>query len=182
MKKSRLFEIAYVGLKMGEHVFDYQIDNRFLEQMEYEGEPLNNLDCKVRVRFEKLTNLFQLNFDFNGKTSIACDRCGDDMDLDIWDEHKLIIKLSFDDQMQEMIEDDDVVFLPKHETVIDLSKWIYEFLMLSLPIQHIHGTDEAGNSLCNPEVIRLLEAHQANEVQAQRDKLWSGLNNLKEEK
>lgn len=179
MKKARLFEIAYVGLKAGEHVFEYQIDNQFLDWMQYEGEPLKDLNCQVSLKFEKLTNLFQLQFDYNGTTQVACDRCGDDMELNIWDEHKLIIKLSFDEQMTEMQEEDDVIIFPRHESIIDVSKWVYEFLLLSIPIQHVHTTNEEGKSLCNPDALKILEQHQTQAKQEQRDKLWRGLDKLK---
>ncbi|MBX9449946.1 MAG: DUF177 domain-containing protein [Taibaiella sp.] len=179
MKKSRVFEIAYVGLKSGEHLFEYQIDNTFLERLGYEGEPLNNLDCKVNLRFNKLTNLFQLDFDFNGSAVVTCDRCGDDMNLEIWDEHKLIIKISFDDALEGPVEEDDVVFIPKHETVIDVSKWIYEFLLLSIPMQHVHGTGADGESLCNPEALKMLERFREEQEKDQRQNIWKDLDKLK---
>src|SRR5690606_29922723 len=109
--------------------------------------------CKVRLTFNKFSHLFQLKFDFEGNADVLCDRCGDDLNITIWDEYKLIVKLSFDENMNESEEDDDVVFIPKSETIIDVADWIYEYLMLSIPFQKIHGNDENGNSLCNPEAL-----------------------------
>jgi len=178
MKKSRLYEIAYLGLKDGEYVYEYDIDSKFLEMMEYDGGDINNLDCKVRLTFNKFTHLFQLKFDFDGTADVLCDRCGDDLKINIWDEYKLIIKLTFDESAQESEEDDDVVFLPKSETVIDISNWIYEYLLLSIPYQKIHGEDDNGQSLCNPEALKLLEKYKNNAEENIRNKNWKGLDNI----
>lgn len=183
MKHSRLFEIAYVGLKFGEHHYVYDINDRFLDDMGYEGEELRQLNCKVNLTFEKLTNLFQLKFDLDGLVTVACDRCGDDMELQIWDEHHLIIKISFDENQQEIIEEDDVIFLPKHETVIDISKWIYEFLLLSIPMQHIHDDNELETTACNKEVLKKLNQYRMEiETRAveERKNIWKGLDKLKD--
>lgn len=178
MKKSRIYEIAHVGLKQGVHEYVYDLDNRFLEMMEYNGEPLEDFHCRVALKFEKLTNLFQLEFDINGSARVACDRCGDDMELKIWDEHKLIIKISFDESIEEPIEDDDVVYIPKHESVIDLSRWIYEFVLLSIPMQQVHGQDEQGNSLCNPKVLEMLDKHKAQAEELKKKNIWKDLDKL----
>lgn len=180
MRKSRIYEIAHVGLKQGVHEFEYGLDSQFLELMDYNGDPLENFQCKVILRFEKLTNLFQLNFDIHGTATVACDRCGDDMLLQIWDEHKLVIKISYDDNLEEPLEDDDVVYLPKNESVIDLSKWLYEFVMLSIPMQRVHGNDEEGNSLCNPKALQMLQEHKARYDEEQRQNIWKDLDRLKD--
>lgn len=178
-----MFDIAHVGLKTGEHLYEYDIDNSFLEEMGYIGEEMKDLQCKVNLKFEKLTNLFQLKFDLDGKATVACDRCGDDMELKVWDEYDLIIKISFDESLQEAFEDDGVLFIPKHESIIDLSSYVYEFLLLSIPIQHVHGEDEEGNSLCNQEVLKKLNQYKAEQEEKEhneRKNIWKGLDNFKD--
>lgn len=178
MKRPRLFEIAYLGLKDGEYVYEYDIDSSFLEMMEYQEDDIHNLQCKVRLTFNKFSHLFQLKFDLDGQADVSCDRCGDDMTINIWDEYKLIVKLSFDEQVQDNEEDDDVVFLPKSETVINVADWIYEYLLLSIPFQKLHGEDENGNSLCNPEALKLLEKYKSQVEENNRKQNWKGLDQI----
>lgn len=178
MKKSRVFEIAYVGLREGAHTYEYQIDQKFLVDMGYEGNDINNLECTVKLIFDKKVNFFQLHFDIDGKANVACDRCGDPLELILWDEYKLIVKLTNNEDLADSIEE-DVVFIPFNETIIDVSEWIYEFILLSLPMQRIHKEDEKGNSLCNPEMIKILDEHKLSLEEQERKNIWKGLENLK---
>lgn len=180
MKKSRVFEIAWVGLKEGAHTYEYEITDRFLTDLDYEGDDIHNLDCRVKLTFDKKVNFFQLHFDIDGKATVACDRCGDPVELLLWDEFNLIVKLTNDEALVEN-EEEDVVFIPFNETIIDVSEWIYEFLLLSFPIQRLHGEDENGKSLCNPEVIALLDKYKQDVSEQQQNKLWKGLENFKKD-
>lgn len=182
MKKSRVFEIAYVGLKDGEHLYEYEIDDRFLKDMGYAEDEISNLNCLVKLRFDKQNGFFQLHFDLDGKAEVVCDRCGDPMVLQIWDEYKLIVKISYTDEPVERNEDDEVIFIPKSETVLDVSEWIYEFLILSVPIQHVHPNDERGNSTCNPEALKMLEQLNQEQEEKRNREIWKGLENLRNKK
>lgn len=181
MKSSRVFEIAYVGLKEGLHEYQYEIDQRFLDDMGYEGDELTNFNCTINLIFEKDNGFFQLKFDLDGSCKVACDRCGDLMDMQIWDEFKLIIKINHTDTPIENNEDDEVVFIQKSETVIDIAPWIYEFIILSIPIQHVHGDNEQGESLCNPQALKILAQHQEEAAKEASNRLWKGLDKIKKD-
>jgi len=150
----------------------------FLVEKGYDGNDIENLECNVRLTFDKKVNFFLLHFDIDGKAIAACDRCGDPLELVLWDEFKLIVKLTNDDQLTESVEE-DVVFIPFNETIIDVSEWIYEFILLTLPMQRIHGEDDNGKSLCNPEMINILDEHKQKIEEQERKNIWSGLDNLK---
>ena len=47
LKPIKEFTIQFVGLKLGKHHFDYQIDNKFFEYFEYED--FNDATGKVDV-------------------------------------------------------------------------------------------------------------------------------------
>ena len=155
----------------------YDIDDRFMEAHEVD-ESFSNWDARITLIFDKHENFFMCHFDVDGNVTVPCDRCGDDFKLRLWDEFNLVIKLMGDDG-EEIEDEDDVVFIPRSETVIDISNWLYEFLMLSVPLQHIHADDEKGKSGCNPDALNLLDKlseppeHNANP-------LWKGLETLKE--
>jgi uncharacterized metal-binding protein YceD (DUF177 family) len=71
-----------------------------------------------------------------------------------------------------------VVFIPRSETVIDISNWLYEFVMLSIPLQRVHPDKEDGTSTCNPEVLDLL--NKLSEPEDKPKAIWKGLEALKE--
>jgi len=59
--------------------------------------------------------------------------------------------------------------------MLDVSTWIYEFIILSIPIQHIHPDHEDGSSGCNPEVIAFLEKSKEEASKL----VWKDLQKLK---
>lgn len=176
MKHNREFEIAWQGLKPGPHSFSYDIDDRFMKDREVD-ENFTNWRAKVGVTFDKHENFFMLKFDVDGLVSVPCDRCGDDFDLQLWDEFNLVIKLLGEDA-EDIEEEDDVVFIPRSETVIDLSTWVYEFVMLSIPIQRIHPDKADGTAGCNPDALNLLDRMTDN-GEGDKNPIWKGLDKLK---
>jgi len=175
MKHNREFEIAWLGLKGGEHVYDFSINDEFMLEHGAQAE-LHDWAAEVKLRFNKQTNFFLLHFDISGSVTVPCDRCGDDFSLNLWDEFNLMIKLTggVDDE-SEPEEEADVVFIPRSETVIDISPWIYEFVMLSIPLHNVHAEMDKE---CNPKALQLLKAMSVSEDTEQRD-IWNGLKNIK---
>ena len=179
MKHNREYEIAWQGLKPGPHTYVYDINDRFMQERDGD-ESFTNWNAKITLGFDKHENFFMLHFDIDGTVSVPCDRCGDEFKLRLWDEFDLVIKLTGDDA--EKIEDeDDVVFIPRHETVIDISKWLYEFLMLSVPLQHIHPVKEDGTTDCNPQALHLLDQLAETEEEPEVNPIWKGLEAFKKE-
>lgn len=178
MKHNREFEIAWQGLKPGPHTYVYDIDDRFMQEREVD-ESFSNWQARITLVFDKHENFFMCHFDVDGKVTVPCDRCGDDFKLRLWDEFDLVVKLTGDSD--EHIEDEvDVVFIPRSETVIDISNWLYEFIMLSVPLQHIHPDKEDGSSGCNPKALDLLD--KLSGPGKTDNPIWKGLETLKKGK
>ena len=180
MKRHREFQIAWLGLKEGIHQFQYEVDDEVLEDLGFEHPDFEHLKAKIDLKFEKNSSFFQLHFDIDGSIDVPCDRCGDNLSIRLWDEFDLIIKLTENEEeaeRQNEQEEADVVFISRGDTVIDVFNWIYEFIVLSIPIQHIHPNDAAGNPTCNPEALKLLE--QMKPPVTDENPLWAGLKNLK---
>lgn len=179
MKHNREYEIAWQGLKPGEHIFQYEINDRFLEAHGEVERDFKDLDAQVTLKFDKKSNFFLCHFDIDGSATVPCDRCGDDFKLRLWDEFDLVIKLTGAEDANEIAEDADVVFIPRSETVIDMSNWIYEFVMLSIPLQRVHPDKEEGKPGCNPEALKLLDQLSEPDETPKND-IWKGLEALKE--
>lgn len=177
MKHNREFEIAWMGLKPGPHTYVYDIDDRFMQEREADSE-FSNWNARITLKFDKHENFFMLHFDIDGTVSVPCDRCGDNFDLRLWDEFDLVIKLMSVDDDEKPEDEDDVVFIPRSETVLDISNWLYEFLMLSVPLQHIHPDKADGSAGCNEEALKLLSSLGDHEEEP-ANPLWKGLEAFK---
>ncbi|OSZ78298.1 hypothetical protein CAP35_08560 [Chitinophagaceae bacterium IBVUCB1] len=181
MKHNREFEIAWQGLKPGVHTFQYELSDRFIQEKGKEDADFKDLDALVTLRFDKKNNFFLCHFDIDGSVTVACDRCGDEFKMRLWDEFDLVIKLTGAEEAEETEEDADVVFIPRSETVVDISGWIYEFVMLSIPLQRVHADKADGSAGCNPEVLALLNK-LAEPEDAPKNDIWKGLEALKDKK
>jgi len=51
MKPLKAFDIQFVGLKLGKHVYEYDIDYKFFEHFEYDE--FNATNVKVVLNLEK---------------------------------------------------------------------------------------------------------------------------------
>lgn len=178
MKHNREFEIAWQGLKPGPHTFIYDIDDRFIEERGEVDDSFKNWNAKITLGFDKHESFFMLHFDIDGHVTVPCDRCGDEFELRLWDEFDLVIKLTGDDAGT-IDDEDDVVFIPRSETVIDISNWLYEFLMLSVPLQYIHPDKPDGTPGCNPQALKLLDKLSEPEEKPAQNPLWKELEKLK---
>jgi uncharacterized metal-binding protein YceD (DUF177 family) len=170
MKQSREYNIAFVGLKLGIHSFNYQIDDSFFDL--FEKPEFNESKLDVKLNFDKKQGAFLLHFGINGTITIACDRCGDEFEMNLWDEFELVVK-QIDDELVEKqsILDPEVVYIGKSESLLDVSLWIYEFIILSVPIQHIHPSNKEEISQCNPIALSYLTQKTENAIPSIWDKL-----------
>jgi len=176
MKYNREFEIAWQGLKAGVHKYQFDIDDKFIQRFNTD-ESFSDWHVNLGLTFDKHENFFMLHFDIDGDVSVPCDRCGDNFKLRLWDEFDLIIKLIGEGQ-EDIDEEDDVVFIPRSETVIDLSNWVYEFVMLSVPLQHIHPDTPDGRPGCNPQALKLLD-QLAEHHEDNINPIWKDLEKIK---
>ncbi len=177
MKHNREFEIAWQGLKPGVHMYEYELDDRIFEGREAIRD-FKDLDAQVTLKFDKKTNFFMCHFDVDGSVTVACDRCGEDFKMRLWDEFDLIIKLTGTEDAEEIDEDADVVFVSRSETVLNISDWLYEFVMLSIPLQRVHPDKKDGSSGCNPDALKILS--KLSEAEEKKNDIWKGLEALKE--
>jgi uncharacterized metal-binding protein YceD (DUF177 family) len=178
MKNSRVFEIAWQGLKLGEHELIFDLDDKFL-MWKYPETEYKQLNVQIKVTFDKQVNFFMFHFNIDGALVVPCDRCGEEFELSLWDEFDLLVKLNDVEDEDQIEEEADVVFISRSETVLDISDWLYEFLMLSIPLQKIHPQDTKGNDTCNPDVLAYLKQSAEALEQENKNTIWKGLDSIK---
>jgi uncharacterized metal-binding protein YceD (DUF177 family) len=177
MSNRREFEIAFVGLKPGVHVYDYRIEDKFF--VEYGEQDFTNCIADVKLSLDRNNNFMQLHFDVGGTVDVTCDRCGNAIKKQLWDEYNIIVKMVEEPVlMNQQEEDPDVYYIGKNESHLLVSDWIYEFVNLSIPMQNVCGEDEKGNTLCNKEVLEKLK-NMEDASQDGINPIWKGLEKFK---
>ena len=104
-----------------------------------------------------------------------CDRCLEDYKQDLESSNGMLIK--FGPDWEEV--DDEVLTIPHVESRLDLSKLIYEFIHLALPMQRVHQTTDEGKNECDPEMLKKLEEHTT-DSEENIDPRWKDLGKLKD--
>jgi uncharacterized metal-binding protein YceD (DUF177 family) len=169
MKNSKNdYVITFKGLELGSHDFEFEAGDRFFE--EKGAEDFRKGKVNVHVEMIKETTMLVLNFDLKGSVEVACDRCLEKYDQQLEGKFRLIVK--FGEEIGEM--SDELVVIPHEEYQLDLSQFIYEYIVLMLPIKHVHPDDENGHSTCNQDMIDRLE-----NMTIKSDMRWDALKNIK---
>jgi uncharacterized metal-binding protein YceD (DUF177 family) len=178
MNSRRNYDIAFVGLKPGNHEFEYTIDDKFF--IEYQEQDFRNCTAHVKLALEKQNGFMLLKFEIGGKLEVTCDRCGNNLPLELWDEFNLVIKMVDEpDVMNEQEEDPDVYYISKGESHLHIADWIYEFINLSIPMQRMCSEDEIGGPHCNKEVLAMLKKLEEQDKPS-NNPLWKGLEKFKD--
>lgn len=145
------FVIHFVGLSIGNHQFDFEVNDKFFEQFEFSE--LHHGKVKVVTELEKQERMMIFTFHIEGEVEVTCDRCGDEFMMPISGNEVLIVKFG----LEYAEENAEMIVIPATDFKFDLAPYIYEFLHLMLPVRIIHPEDSAGNSGCNPETLKILE-------------------------
>ena len=167
------YQIAFSGLNPGMHSFDFQIGDKFFEQVK--DAEITGGQVSVVVTMAKEERMMDLHLEISGRVRVPCDRCNELMDLEVKGHERLIVKLG--DHYYE--ESEDVQVIPDTAHQFDLSPFMYEYIHLLLPIRRVHPEDEEGNSQCDPEIIKKLKELSERHIQ---DPRWEALAQLKKKK
>ncbi len=143
MESMKGYTIAYKSLGVG--VFDYSflLDNEFFTH--FEGSEITTGNCGVQVQLQRAESMLEIDVKIDGEVTVACDRCLEDCSIAIDYQGRLIVKFSAEVEDY----DGDILWLSPAESEVDLSQYIYESVVLSLPYQRVHPEGE-----CNEEMTR----------------------------
>jgi len=168
------YKIQFAGLCVGEHEYEFEVNNTFFESLEYSEIKQGNIDVKVHLL--KQSTMMVLTFDINGTIHLNCDRCMEDFNFPLSGNYKLIIKVGGSDSGD---ENDDIITIAANEHELDLTQYIYENIILSLPIKRAHPDNKKGKSSCNPEMIKKLQKYiVVNEPTEETDPRWNQLKDI----
>jgi uncharacterized metal-binding protein YceD (DUF177 family) len=177
MSSKREFEIPFVGLKPGIHEYEYNVTESFFEA--YQQQDFKNCVANIKLNLDKKNGFMLLKFEIGGTVQVNCDRCGNDLPIDLWDEFNIVVKLVDDPDIKNQQEEDpDVYYISRGESHLHVSDWIYEFINLSIPMQKMCKPENIGGPYCNKEVLEMLK--RMDEGNDREDNsIWKGLEKFK---
>ena len=165
------FKIDLKALTEDETPLDYELDDQYFNALE--GAQLQGGSLHVSGSIRKAVGFFELQLHSTGIVRVPCDRCLELMDQPIEADLHLIVKLGTSNT-----EEDDTITIDEGEGILDTSWYLYESIVLAVPIQHVHQPGD-----CNDAMMRVLNEHSAarsSDADAQEiDPRWEALKSLK---
>ena len=174
MSNRREYEIAFVGLKPGVHVFEYEVNDTFFE--EFQEQDFRDCKALVKLHLDKSSGSFmRLRFEVGGSTDVTCDRCNNNLPLQLFDEFSVTVKMVENPEVANDQEDDpEVYYISKGESHLDVKGWIYEFINLSIPMQKTCEYENMDGPYCSPEARELLNGMRAADGEKENP-IWKDL-------
>lgn len=153
MEQITRYSIPYKGLKNGTYDFDFQVDDALFEA--YDRVEIKAGKCCVRVVLKRTETMLELHVAIEGEVICECDRCLEDCPVEVNYEGDLVVK--FSDEIDDY--DGEVMWISPSEDKLDLTQYIYESIVLSLPYRRVHAEGE-----CNPEMLASFTAISDDEL------------------
>jgi uncharacterized metal-binding protein YceD (DUF177 family) len=138
MKNLKSFTIPFIGLKLGEHVFNFTIDNTFFKHFEYLE--FNNTNIQLEVLFLKKTTMLEFTLTYKGDVSVNCDVTNEPYNQDVSGIYHFIVQFGEDYED----ENEDLLIIPHGSYEVNIQQYIYESIILALPSRFIHPGIEKG--------------------------------------
>ena len=132
MKVTNEFLIPFIGLKLGKHQFEYQISKTFFDLFDYDE--FENANIKVNVTLEKKNTMLDVALKYSGTIHVPCDVTNEDFDLPVKGNLNLIVR--FGEEFNN--DNEELLILPIGEHQLDLSQYVYEMIVLSIPLKKVH--------------------------------------------
>ena len=89
-----------------------------------------------------------------------------------------IIIVKFDEMDSNSKGDDEVIFIQRGESSINIAEHLYDYILINIPMQVFHPNDSEGRSTCNPTILKKLIQNQEKQDESV-DPRWAKLSNLK---
>ncbi|MEZ4778061.1 MAG: DUF177 domain-containing protein [Flavobacteriaceae bacterium] len=149
MIEMKEFTIPFVGLKLGKHIFTFEIKNSFFEHFEYEE--FQDAGIALEVILDKKTTLLEFTLGFSGFVTVNCDLTNEPYNQEITGDYHFVVKFgdSFND------ENEDLLILPHGSYQVNIQQYIYESIVLALPSKRIHPGVKDGT--LQSDILKKLE-------------------------
>ena len=166
------YNVDLKGLKASTLELEFNLDNAFFGDID--GEEFQRGTVKAVVTVKKGRDVFDLSFALDGTVIVPCDRCLDDLEIEVHTENELKVKLG-----DEYADDGDIVIVPEKDGDLNISWYLYEFIVLALPLKRVHAPGKCNQEITGKLRKHSVEADDSDNIEEQDiDPRWAGLKNI----
>lgn len=164
------YSIPIHGLANGIHNFDFDINEAFFSHFEHS--PVGESNIKATIELNRRPEVMNITFHIDGTVLTACDRCLTSIHLPIHGSFPMLVK-----DAQENEEDVDIIHITASQRKLQVAQYIYEYVLLSIPIIKAYDCDEDTTPPCDFATLEKLSSNQNTEAD---NPLWDELQNFKD--
>ncbi|HLZ16807.1 MAG TPA: DUF177 domain-containing protein [Cyclobacteriaceae bacterium] len=129
---ARDFCVNILGLGKGVHQFEFQMEETFFKA--YGQEVVGQGKLSARVVLDKKETFIEADFTIEGNASLICDRSLEAFDFPLSISRKVVFK--YGEEPREV--SDEIVIIAHDQPQLDIGQFIYEFIVLEIPIKKLH--------------------------------------------
>ena len=166
------FIIRLNGLPVGNHLYEFEVNNTFFESREYAE--ITGGKFEVKLELIKQNHLIQLIFTIEGTAQVGCDRCTKPYDIEVDAREEMFLK--FGDPDEEHPE--NVLVLPHGANELDISQPLYEFISLALPYRRVPCEEDESFECDEATLKKLNEVSTDEPEQKPGDSIWDKLKDI----
>lgn len=141
MGKFTEYKLMLKSLPEGKHSFEYHLDKQFFINME--NADVRDADVKVLLDVDHRGDAYMLAFRLTGTLTVLCDRCLDELPLDIDTTYALTVKYG-----EEYNDDSDTLLvIPESDNYLNVAYMLYDTAVLAIPPRHVHPQGKCNRAM-----------------------------------
>ena len=143
-KGIRKYDVKIQSLSNNKHEFSFDFNQNLFDYYSNDHDVIKaNGNCKLEII--KTDIMLNSNFIVKGSCELICDRTLKKYNHIIKIEKKIVFK--FGDNEEEL--SDEMIIINRNKSIINISKFIYEFFILSLPVKRLHPSLQNDDNIDN---------------------------------
>lgn len=175
MKNTQEYNINIFTLSNKLHHYHWDIDDSFFDDfVQYREFSIKKGDLYADISLTKSDMLIKLSFKIKGNIELCCDKS-----LELFDHHISIDKdliIKFGEKNEELT--DEMIIIRKDTQVINITKYLYDFIMLAIPMKKIHPRFLDEYNDIKDETTLIYSSNPVSENDEKKDGLWDTLKKL----
>ena len=128
----KAFSVNIISLGLKVHRFDFELGGEFFKV--YGADFVSGGEFGAEVILSKKETIIEAHIMIKGKARLVCDRSLEPFDYPLELDKKMIFK--YGEEETEL--SDEIVVIRHDRATLDLGQYLYEFIVLEIPIKKLH--------------------------------------------
>lgn len=140
--------ISVKGLRSGTHLYEFDLDRSFFDY--FGNTQIKDASIKVVIELEKGSGWMTVTDHSEGRVTVECDRCLEDLDIPVDFTVKIGVKQVKGEDIGEQ-QNGEFLLVDQSDGELDLRQFVYDYVCLNLPVIKVHRDGE-----CNMDMMERL--------------------------